>query len=341
MSETSKTVSASPRRRTKIVATLGPASSTPEMIGALIRAGMDVARINGSHGDHATHAQTIATVRAQAEKAGKAIGVLFDLQGPKIRFGRFEGPPRQVAAGETFDIAVGRAPTGTELPADYPFLDRDVQVGHSLLINDGSLATEVIHVEPGLVRCKALHPGSIEQRKGINLPQSIVSAPAVTDKDRADALFAVQQGVDMIALSFVRRAGDVLELQKILEGAGAPNTPLVSKIEKPQALDNLEEILQVSWGVMVARGDLGVELSPADVPMAQKRIIREANRLCKPVITATQMLDSMTRNPQPTRAEASDVANAVLDGTDAVMLSQESAAGKYPVESVSMMGRII
>lgn len=328
------------RRRTKIVATLGPACSTPEGIAALMEAGMDVVRINGSHGDHATHAQTIANVRAQAEKLGRPVGILFDLQGPKIRIGRFEGPSRGIREGDIFELAVNRAPVGDELPTDYAYLDRDVQVGHPLLINDGSLASEVIHIEPGKVRCRALNDGVIEQRKGINLPKSIVSAPAVTEKDRTDALFAVQQGVDMIALSFVRRADDVLELQKLILGAGA-NTPIISKIEKPQALDNLEEILHVSWGVMVARGDLGVELSPADVPMAQKRIIREANRLCKPVITATQMLDSMTRNPQPTRAEASDVANAVLDGTDAVMLSQETASGRYPVESVAMMVRII
>ena len=198
----------------------------------------------------------------------------------------------------------------------------------------------VTHVEPGLVRARAINANVIEQRKGINLPSSTVSAPAISEKDKADALFAVQQKVDMIAMSFVRRGADVEELKQLMAGVGT-QIPIVSKIEKPQALDNLEEILQASWGVMVARGDLGVELSTADVPMAQKRIIREANRLAKPVITATQMLDSMTRNPQPTRAEASDVANAVLDGTDAVMLSQETAAGLYPIETVQTMVRII
>lgn len=327
-------------RCTKIVATLGPASNSPDVIAALLAAGMNVARINGSHGDHATHAKTIATVRKQAEALKCSVGILFDLQGPKIRIGKFSGPAKQLAAQEVFSLAVNRSPAEDELPADYAFLDQDVKVGDPLLINDGSLASEVIHVEPGLVRCRALHAGQIEQRKGINLPQTHVSAPPVTQKDRADAVFAVAQKVDMIAMSFVRQASDVLELKKIISEAGA-QTPIISKIEKPQALDNLEEILQVSWGVMVARGDLGVELSVADVPMAQKRIIREANRLCKPVITATQMLDSMSRNPQPTRAEASDVANAVLDGTDAVMLSQETASGTYPVESVAMMVRII
>lgn len=333
-------VSAPAVRCTKIVATLGPASTSADTIAALLAAGMNVVRINGSHGDHATHAKTIATVREQAKLAKCSVGILFDLQGPKIRIGKFSGPAKQIAAQQVFSLAVNREAEEGELPADYAYLDRDVKVGDPLLINDGSLASEVIHVEPGLVRCRALHPGQIDQRKGINLPQTQVSAPPVTDKDRQDAIFAVEQNVDMIAMSFVRRASDVLELKEVIEKAGA-HTPIISKIEKPQALDNLEEILQVSWGVMVARGDLGVELSAADVPMAQKRIIREANRLCKPVITATQMLDSMTRNPQPTRAEASDVANAVLDGTDAVMLSQETASGTYPVESVAMMVRII
>lgn len=327
-------------RKVKIVATLGPASATPEIIRAMIDRGMDVARVNASHGDHATHAKTIAMIREQAEIAGKPVGILLDLQGPKIRIGKFDGPPIEIAAHQEFSLAVGRPAAEGEIPADYPLLDRDVKVGHPLLINDGSLATEVIHVEAGLVRCRALHEGSIAPRKGINLPKSVVSAPAITEKDRADALFAVQQNVDMIALSFVRRAEDVIELKELLATVNS-NTPIVSKIEKPQALDNLEEILQVSWGVMVARGDLGVELSPEDVPMAQKRIIREANRLGRPVITATQMLDSMTRNPQPTRAEASDVANAVLDGTDAVMLSQETAAGNYPLEAIEMMDRIV
>jgi pyruvate kinase len=332
--------SASAPRRTKIVATLGPACASRDSIEKLLRAGVNVVRVNASHGDHATHAVAIGHVRSLAAAMQRPVGILLDLQGPKIRVGRFEGPAKEVAAGEEFSFAVGRPPQAGELPADYPYLDRDVTVGQPLLINDGNLASEVVHVEPGLVRCRAQHAGSIEQRKGINLPQSHVSAPAVSDKDRADALFAVEQKVDMIALSFVRRAADVLELQAILQSVGA-DTPIISKIEKPQALHNLQEIVRVSWGVMVARGDLGVELSTADVPMAQKRIIREANKQCKPVITATQMLDSMTRNPQPTRAEASDVANAVLDGTDAVMLSQETAAGLYPVKTVETMVQII
>ena len=336
----SQTELSAPWRRTKIVATLGPACTEPETLFALMQAGVNVVRVNASHGDQATHAKTIALVRAQAARLGRPIGILLDLQGPKIRIGRFSGPPRQVAEGAIFTIAVGRPAVGDELPCDYAFLDRDVQENHALLINDGALATQVVTVQPGQVRCRALNAGQIEPRKGINLPESQVTAPAITDKDREDALFAVAQRVDMIALSFVRRAEDVHQLQALMAEAGHV-LPVVAKIEKPQALTHLDEILAASWGVMVARGDLGVELSPADVPMAQKRIIREANRLGKPVITATQMLDSMTHNPRPTRAEASDVANAVLDGTDAVMLSQETAMGSYPVQTVATMVRII
>ncbi|MEM7164617.1 MAG: pyruvate kinase [Planctomycetota bacterium] len=327
-------------RRTKIVATLGPQTCTSESVGALLRCGVDMARINASHGDHAGHASLIKIVREEAAKLGRPVGVLYDLQGPKIRIGEFDGDPIPVQLGDEFALAVGRPPTGDEIPADYPLLDQDVSVGAPLLIDDGQLACEVIAVERGLVRCKALNDGAIAQRKGINLPASPVSAPSVTQKDRRDVLFAVEQNVDAIALSFVRRRSDVDELRDFLADHGA-DMPLIAKIEKPQALDNLEEILEASWGVMVARGDLGVELSPEEVPMAQKRIIQEAGRLCKPVITATQMLDSMTRNPRPTRAEASDVANAVLDHTDAVMLSGETAVGKYPTESVEMMVRII
>ncbi len=328
------------QRRTKVVATLGPATASPEMIRKLIDAGMNMARINGSHGDHETHARTIATIREQAHESRRAVGILFDLQGPKIRVGKFAGDAKPVKVGDIVSFAVGRAPTGDELPSDYDGLDRDVQPGQPLLIDDGNIVLQITHVEKGLVRARVLNDGAIAQRKGMNLPQSIVSAPAITEKDRADVLFAVQQKVDCIAMSFVRRPQDVLELKELLASVGA-QTPIISKIEKPQALQNLRGILEVSWGVMVARGDLGVELSPEEVPMAQKRIIREALRIGRPVITATQMLDSMTRNPRPTRAEASDVANAVLDGTDAVMLSGETASGKYPIESITMMDKII
>lgn len=327
-------------RRTKIVATLGPQSCTPEQVGALLRCGVDMARVNASHGDHASHASLIKIVREEGAKLGRPVGILYDLQGPKIRIGAFDGDPIEIAEGESFSLAVGRPPEGDEIPADYPLLDKDAAVGAPLLIDDGQLACVITAVEPGRVTCRAEHAGKIAQRKGINLPASFVSASSVTDKDRHDVLFAVEQGVDAVALSFVRRRSDVDDLRDFLADHGA-RMPLIAKIEKPQALENLEEILEASWGVMVARGDLGVELSPEEVPMAQKRIIEEAGRLGKPVITATQMLDSMTRNPRPTRAEASDVANAVLDQTDAVMLSGETAVGKYPTESVEMMVRII
>ena len=327
-------------RRTKIVATLGPACSDLESLRALLSAGVDVVRINGSHGQHAQHATAIARVRALSAELARPVGILFDLQGPKIRLGTFDGPPVAIAQGATFALSVGRPAADDELPCDYPYLDRDVRVGAPLLIDDGQLTCTVTHVAPGRVEARAEHAGFIGQRKGINLPESDVSAPAISDKDRADVLFAVAQKVDFIAMSFVRRAQDINALRELIDDA-CGHQAIIAKIEKPQALDNLEAILEASWGVMVARGDLGVELSASLVPMAQKRIIRAARRLGKPVITATQMLDSMTRNPRPTRAEASDVANAVLDGTDAVMLSQETAVGTYPVETVRMMGEII
>lgn len=327
-------------RSTKIVATLGPASSTPEQVRELLRAGMNCARINASHGDHQTHRKTIETVRAAAAELGIPCGILYDLQGPKIRIGAFEHPPVEVAANQEFVLAVARAPETGELPADHPGLDKDVQPGDPLLIDDGKISCEVIEVKPGTVRCRAREAGVILPRKGINLPRSQVSVPAVTDKDKRDAEFALEIGVDVIALSFVRTAADVKELERFIADRDK-STPIVAKIEKPQAIHNLDAILRVAWGVMVARGDLGVELSPEEVPVAQKEIIAAARRRGRPVITATQMLDSMQRSSRPTRAEASDVANAVLDGTDAVMLSGETATGDYPVESVRMMGRII
>ena len=328
------------RRRTKIVATIGPSCSDQDLISSLIRTGIDVARLNFSHSDHETHARTIRWIRQEAARQGRTVGVLCDLQGPKIRVGQFSAPPRQLARGDTITFAVNRAPSGDELPTDHDKLDQDVRKGDPLLIDDGTIETQVIAVAPGVVRCKVLTSGILHQRKGINLPASIVSTDALTAKDREDALFAAENNADLIALSFVRRPEDIVELASHLTDHGH-DVPIVAKIEKPQALTNLEQIIAHCWGVMVARGDLGVELLPEDVPMAQKRIIQAANRHAKPVITATQMLDSMRTSPRPTRAEASDVANAVLDGSDAVMLSGETATGQFPIESVAMMGRII
>ena len=327
-------------RSTKILATLGPATQTEAMIGKLVEAGLDAARVNASHGDHASQAASIAGVRAAGAAVGRRIGVLYDLQGPKIRVGDFDGPPVSVREGAIVRFAVGRPAQDGELPSGYDRLDQDVVPGHPLLIDDGAIALQVRDVCAGTVTAVCLNDGEIRPRKGMNLPDSDVSAPAISEKDRRDALFAAEQGVDLIALSFVRKADDVRELQALLLAAGH-RVPVIAKIEKPSALRHLEEIIAVSWGVMVARGDLGVELSPEEVPVAQKRIIAEANRQARPVITATQMLESMTRNPRPTRAEASDVANAVLDGTDTVMLSAETAVGRYPVQSVQMMDRVI
>lgn len=330
-----------PFRRTKIVATLGPASSSDETVHALLQAGVDVVRLNGSHGDHAQHRAHTERVRRHAAALGRNVAIMFDLQGPKIRVGTLGKEGVGVAPGQEVAFAVGRAPDAGELPCDYDGLAGDVAVGQPMLIDDGNVQLEVCHVRDGLVRARARNAGLILSRKGINLPGSAVRLPALTDKDRADALFAVGElQVDLLALSFVRRAADVDDLVAHL-AVHQLQVPIVSKIEKPQALQALDEILRASWAVMVARGDLGVELSYAEVPMAQKRIIRAARLLGKPVITATQMLDSMTTKPTPTRAEASDVANAVLDGTDAVMLSGESASGQYPIDSVRAMGRII
>lgn len=327
-------------RCTKIVATVGPGTASREGIAGLLEAGVDCIRINGSHGDHTQQTEIVTWVREESARLERSTAILYDLQGPKIRVGKFAGPPRAVKVNEEITLAVRRPAEAGELPADYDLLDRDVKVGDPLLIDDGAISTQVTFVAEGTVRARVLNDGAIEPRKGINLPATAVSAPAVTMKDEADALFAAKAGVDVIALSFVRRGEDVIGLKQFLKAHGY-DVPLVAKIEKPQALENLTEILEQSWGVMVARGDLGVELPPEKVPMAQKKIIREAQRLGRPVITATQMLDSMTRNPRPTRAEASDVANAVLDGTDAVMLSQETAVGRYPFDTVRMMARII
>jgi len=328
------------RHRTKIVATLGPATASRDMVSRLIAEGVDVFRINASHGDHQSHRQAVDIIRDVASSTQSGVGILYDLQGPKIRIGNFPGEPRRYERDGILTIAVGRPAQADELPCDYDGLSGDVEVGDLLLIDDGTIATKVIAVEADTVRCTVRNPGTVAQRKGVNLPNSEVSVPAITEKDRADAIFACTAGVDFIALSFVRKAADIEELRDLISEQGA-DIPIIAKIEKPQALNNLEEILRVAWGVMVARGDLGVELLPHDVPMAQKRIIREAVRMGRPVITATQMLDSMERNPRPTRAEVSDVANAVLDGSDAVMLSGETAMGQYPEKSVRMMANII
>lgn len=327
-------------RCTKIVATVGPATASDARVRALLQAGVSCIRVNASHGHHAEHAEAIARVRREAERSRLPVGVLYDLQGPKIRVADFEGPPYEVRPGDEIVFAVGRAAGEGELGVDYGGLDDDVRVGDPLLIDDGHVSTQVISVEPGRVRCRVANEGVIHKRKGINLPLSPVSVPAMTAKDHADAIFAAGEDVDFIALSFVREAGDIARLREVLAAQGV-EIPIIAKIEKRQAVENLDAILEEAWGVMVARGDLGVELPPEEVPLVQKDIITRARHHGKPVIIATQMLESMTHNPRPTRAEASDVANAVLDGTDAVMLSGETAVGRYPVQTVELMARIV
>ena len=299
-------------------------------------AGLSVARINFSHSTHEQHAATIALVRETAKSLGRPVGILGDLQGPRIRVGELP-KPIQLEDGSDLVLAPEQVAEPNEIPVTYETLATDVHVGDRILINDGLIELVVLEVAPPRITARVLHGGKLSSHKGINLPGVSVSAPSITEKDREDVAFAVEQGIDYLALSFVRRAQDVAELRSMI-----PRDILViAKIEKDSALENIESIIRASDGVMVARGDLGVELPFEEVPLAQKRIISLCNRLGRPVITATQMLESMITHPRPTRAEASDVANAIIDGTDAVMLSAETAAGQYPRLAVEAMNRII
>jgi len=322
--------------RTKIVCTLGPATSTDDAIRSLIEAGMNVARVNFSHGTHDQHATTIAMVRRLAKELGKPIAILGDLQGPRIRVGDLQEPIRLEVGGDVTLVHEGEERAG-EIPITYDQLANDVRVGDRILIDDGLIELLAVDVGNSRVNAKVLNGGLLKSHKGLNLPGIQVSAPSITEKDTADIRFAIDQKVDFIALSFVRRGEDIDSLRSMV-----PKWLLIiSKIEKDVALLNIDEIIRASDGVMVARGDLGVELPFEAVPGAQKRIIRLANKYGRPVITATQMLESMIEHPRPTRAEASDVANAIMDGTDAVMLSAETAAGAYPRLAVEAMTRII
>jgi pyruvate kinase len=327
-------------RRAKIVCTLGPATSG-ERMDALIRAGMDLARLNMSHGDYAEHGERLNEVRRAAEAAGKPIAVFADLQGPKIRLGRFEAGPVVLVNGATFTITVDDILGDVDrCSTTFKGLPGDVSAGDSILIDDGRVELRATHVTDTDVVCEVVVGGPVSNNKGINLPGVAVSVPALSEKDTDDLRWALRQGVDMVALSFVRSAKDIIDVHKIMDEEGR-RVPVIAKIEKPQAVDNLDEIIDAFDAFMVARGDLGVELPLEDVPIVQKRIIRAARTWAKPVIVATQMLESMISAPRPTRAEASDVANAVLDGADAVMLSGETSVGAYPVETVSVMARII
>ncbi len=332
--------------RTKIVATIGPASSKPETIGALIDAGVSVFRMNFSHGDHATHERAYHAIRDIAAHKGRAIGILQDLQGPKLRIGDLAGGTSvELAQGDIFRICTREiAGTATMASTSYERFGRDLSPGDPVLIDDGKLRLEVTGIERDtdhgdIVSMRVIQGGELFPRKGINLPQTDVSEPALTAKDREDLAFGLALGVDLVALSFVRRAEDLDDARAIIREHGR-DQPLIAKIEKPQAVKHLATIIDAVDGVMVARGDLGVEMPPEEVPLIQKTIIRQANMVGKPVITATQMLESMMTHPVPTRAESSDVANAILDGTDAVMLSGETAVGSYPVDAVRTMASI-
>jgi pyruvate kinase len=326
--------------RTKIICTLGPASESPEVIRGLVRAGMDVARINFSHGDHETHARSIATLRQIAAEEGQMAAVMADLQGPKLRVGEIEGERIELDEGDTVTLTTHPRPdVGGDIPVPHPQLLRDLRSGQTVLLDDGRLELVVVGLSDSGLKCRVVTGGELFSRKGINVPGAMLRFSALTDKDKEDAAFALEQGVDFIALSFVRRAADVRELRQFLKGKQG-NVSIIAKIEKPEALAGFDEILTEADGIMVARGDLGVETPAEEVPFHQKRIIRACNQAGKPVITATQMLQSMMANPRPTRAEASDVVNAVLDGTDAVMLSGETAVGQYPIVAASVMETI-
>jgi pyruvate kinase len=328
-------------RRTKIVATLGPASSSPDVVRQLIQAGMDVARLNFSHGSPEEHARQIATLRALSRELDTPVTILQDLQGPKIRVGQLPGGATTLASDAVVSLVPEADFTGQEqaVPIDYAHLAETAKPGMHVLLDDGLLELEVTEVTGRAVRCRVVEGGVLKSRKGVNFPNLALRLPSLTEKDIRDVEFGLAHGVDWISLSFVRTAEDVRALKQILATRGVAK-PIIAKIEKPQAVENLDEILKEVSGVMVARGDLGVEVRPEKVPMLQKQIIEKCNRLGLPVITATQMLESMIRESRPTRAEASDVANAIIDGTDAVMLSGESAVGAYPVRAVEMMVRI-
>jgi pyruvate kinase len=329
-------------RRAKIICTIGPACNTEAAMRDLLRLGMDIARLNFSHGTHDVHAQNIQRLRRAAAREGRTVCILQDLQGPKIRTGPLERhEPVLLKTGSVVTItAQDVAGNATRISTTFPDLARELTAGARILLSDGLIELRVRGVRGKDVLCEVLNGGTLGEHKGINLPGIALSIPALTEKDRRDLEFGIDHGVDAIALSFVRTAADIKEAKQIISSHGA-DVPIIAKLEKPQAIDHLEEILEAADGVMVARGDLGVEMAPEKVPVIQKHVIRQAAAWRKPVITATQMLESMIENPRPTRAETSDVANAIFDGTDAVMLSAETASGQYPRESVSIMSRIV
>lgn len=329
-------------RHAKIICTIGPASQSEEILAGLLRNGMDVARLNFSHGSHQDHARSIERLRRIARQAGRSVCILQDLQGPKIRTGRLRNhTPVILEAGSRITITPRNvAGTSTLIPTTFPSLAREVKPGERILLSDGLIELRVVRTRRGDVECLVVNGGLLAEHQGINLPGAALRVPSLTEKDLKDLAFGIRHGVDMVAVSFVRSAADVRVVKRFISERGG-RAPVIAKLEKPQAIENLDEILEAADGVMVARGDLGVEVPAERVPVIQKSVIRRAAEWRKPVITATQMLESMIENPRPTRAEASDVANAVFDGTDAVMLSGETASGKYPLAAVSMMARIV
>lgn len=332
-------------RRTKIICTLGPAVNTLDKIIGLIEAGMDVARLNFSHGDYEEHLNFIKLVRKASEITGKHIPILQDLQGPKIRVGKLKSEPIDLKTGELVLLTAEKDSAGhldgeNVIPVQYEYLAEDVKPGDTILLDDGLIELKVLKVEGGKVKCEVVDGGVLRSHKGVNLPGVDVRIPSLTEKDIEDLKFGLENGVDFVALSFVRKKDDIIDLLSKMESFGI-NVPVIAKIEKVEAVKSIDEIIEVADGIMVARGDLGVELPTEDVPVLQKMLIKKANKAGKPVITATQMLESMISNPRPTRAEATDVANAVLDGTDAVMLSSETSIGQFPIESVKVMDKII
>ncbi|WP_268222065.1 pyruvate kinase [Staphylococcus ureilyticus] len=330
-------------RKTKIVCTIGPASESEEMLEKLIKAGMNVARLNFSHGDHAEHKARIDRIREVSQRLGKTVAILLDTKGPEIRTHNMKDGAIELEKGTEVIVSMTEVEgTPEKFSVTYDNLINDVQEGSYILLDDGLIELQVKQIDKanGEVVCDVLNTGELKNKKGVNLPGVKVSLPGITDKDAEDIKFGISENIDFIAASFVRRPSDVLDIRKLLEDGKNTNISIIPKIENQEGIDNIKEILEVSDGLMVARGDMGVEIPPESVPMVQKDLIRQCNKLGKPVITATQMLDSMQRNPRATRAEASDVANAIYDGTDAVMLSGETAAGLYPEEAVKTMRNI-
>ena len=330
-------------RKTKIVCTIGPASESVDKLVQLIEAGMNVSRLNFSHGNHEEHAARIKNIREAASKTGKNVGILLDTKGPEIRTNDMENGAIELTTGQECIVSMTEVlGTSEKFSVTYDQLIDDVHPGAKILLDDGLIGLEVLSIDKSSkeIKTRVLNSGTLKNKKGVNVPGVSVNLPGITEKDAKDILFGIEQGVDFVAASFVRRASDVLEIRQLLEENNGSSIQIIPKIENQEGVDNINEILEVSDGLMVARGDLGVEIPAEEVPLVQKDLIKKCNTLGKPVITATQMLDSMQRNPRPTRAEASDVANAIFDGTDAIMLSGETAAGQYPVEAVQTMHNI-